>query len=482
MPPGPPTPVDPALPPSSADTPSHIRGIASRLHAALRRALNRAVPAHGGTRRMSELRTSLNLDKTLASRLNRAANADDPLTALALGPGVPGYRLLVQRLESRAATDSARAELAALRQGVDDLEAAFALFPNGRRGFDAALAGWLAPAGASEAHAEAHTSRRARAERRARQQIYQATLFLMGVEIDVAYQAFLYKPADDPACCDLAYVEVRQDLRRVRPGTREILTGVPYIIPSPAPAGADASAREQIEDLRGEPIQRDAQAALLPEFCSSPLPRLTTIERTGSLLLVAPGDVPRPGDEHALTTAVGVIGRNIVPRWRDEHPGTGAARDPATHLQNSIVNRKPVRAMVVDVLIDDTLNLGAPTFTLSATSTGPAPRTPNDDDLAALPQCLAFSPLPACSAGQFGLLSDPEVRRVPALLARLVGAAYAPARHAHAPSPSSTNAAAPRFRAYRLRIDFPIPHARHLVWLELPASASEAPASPSENA
>lgn len=419
----------------------HVEGVARRLRAALRRALDEAIPP---PRRMTSLREGLGLDKSLASRVHRAAAAVEPLQSLAFGPGVPGYRLLLERLAAKSAGARARAALAA---AVDALEQAHSLFPDGRRGFEAALVKWTPE----------HLDRSAR---RARQQIYQGMLFLMGVEIDVAYQAYAYLPGPRPDRCDLATVELRQDIGRARPGGREILSGVPYVIPAPGEPPP-----ETFETLDGRPLAVSAAGAasaadaLLADCCSQPIPPLTTVPRGGSLLLVASGETPAVGAR--MTTALGVVGRNLIP----------LARSPEVpYLQNLLVFRKPIRLLIIDVLAPPALGLGAPLLTVSGASGGGAPATPEADDIAAMTPPSTFRLLGDFAAGSMDALADPEARRVPELLTRLLGAAR--------PRPGPDD----RFRAYRLRVEFPVPHARHLIWLGLPEGAARTNPPPTQPA
>ncbi|MBX9737730.1 MAG: hypothetical protein K2X32_12475 [Phycisphaerales bacterium] len=405
-----------------------VEDVAARLWGAMRRALDEAVPA---PQSMTSLREQLGLDKTLASRVGRAARSPDAMEAMSLGPGAPGYRLLVERLRHRSPSS---ANVAALSVAIDDLERAYTFFPDGKRGFDAAMSGWVPQC-------------RQRGERRARQQIYQATLFLMGVEVDVAYQAYVYWPsAQREGMADLGFVEVRQDVQRASNGGRAILTGVPYIIPGAGGLIGD----ERVETLSGQCPTDDAQIALLPEFCTSPMPALQTHARAGALQLITAGDTPQIGQR--LTSTVAVIGRNIERQRR-----RGSDRE---HSQNSIALRKPVRLLVVDVLICDPLEFAAPRVTVSAVGAGPPPRWPDDDDLGTLNQSLEFVSLGRHSSADISPLASPEVANVPQLLTRLISAAKAPIQ---------------TFRAYRLCIEYPIPHARHVVWVELPAPEDHAP-------
>lgn len=403
-----------------------VLAVAKKLRAALRRALDEGVPP---PRRMTTLCNVLAIDKSLASRVTRAAAADDPLTALSLGPGASGYILLSEKLRGRTASPRT---VDALVDAVFALQKVYDHFPDGRRGFEAALAGWLPQS-------------RAQGERRARQQIYQATLFLMGVEVDVSYYAYVYTPsATQPTACDLAYLDVCQDVRRARVGARAGLTGVPYIIPGTGPAGGDA----RIETLDGAIPSDDGSVALLREFCSNPLPRLETMALPGALMLVAEGDVPAIGQR--LTTAVGVIGRSIGNRV--VMPGG------PEYAQNRISDRRPVRMMVVDVLVADGMNLGVPTVTVSASNIASiVPKAPHEDDMTAIPLELGFETLGDVSSGMDAVLHSSEVRSAQELLERAIAAT--------SPRPAS-------FRAYRLHVEFPIPHARHTIWMQLPPAAN----------
>lgn len=383
---------------------------------------------------MSTLRQGLNLDKTLASRLHRFASAGDPLEALALGPGVPGFQMLLQSLSNHP--HLTKADIASFQQALDQLQTLQLSFPDGRRGMDAALAAWLP-----------HTQ--PKGLRRARQQIYQATLFLLGADMETAYEGYIYAPSKtDPSASDCLLLEVRHGIRRAREGGRLILTGVPYVIASPDKPPSNV----RIETWQSAPITDSALPALLPEFCSPGLTGLQAIPRGGQYLLAVGPESPPVGEP--ISVALGVIGRNLVPR---------NAEGPVTHIHNSIVLRKAARRLIVDVAVDRSLRLAPPTVSVSMAAAGPAPRSPHEDDLGSLPLAdefssfgaLALSAQGALPAGTAGRVSTESLPRLPQMLAAAINTL-----HPHA-----------TFDLYRLVIEYPIPHSRHLIWLQLPAPA-----------
>lgn len=382
-----------------------------------------------GPRRMSDLSGTLGLDKTLASRVNRAALAATPIEALALGPGAAGYRLLLERLIDRYGSS---AEFQRLAVAIDALEHAYANFPGGRHGFDAALLAWFPVS-------------RQKAERRARQQIFNATLVLMGLEVELTYYVYVYAPSRaDPTAADLILVQHHRNVRRARLGGRAIISGLPSIHANdPMSLLTDDAIR--METLDGRPLRSDASIAMVTDLCSPPDAPLMVMERGNTSLFVAPGTLPALGEK--LTATVGVVGRNMLPRWAGTDPGA------ETHLSNFVTMRKPVKLLVLDVLVDERLNLGEPRLTVSAASAGPHARSPDDDDLAEMPQALEFQPLGVLPVSDLSRLALKNFDGIPAIAARAVAATSGPSK---------------MLRAHRLTVEYPIPHARHTMWLALP--------------
>jgi hypothetical protein len=382
---------------------------AERLRDALRSALDEACPP---PRRPTDLVRRLGLDKTLASRLHRAANGDEPIEGVLDGAGVPGLRLVLGRLRDRAAGPA----VVALGETVEEFARACDAFPDGRLGLEVAMADYM-------------PELRAQSERKARRSVFQAHSALMGFHQETAYRAVVRvpTPGDDDAV-DVIFVESALGLRLLRPGVSVVIAGAAAAV---GPDGLDAMTLDRRRAT-------DLDKLLIRERCSLRPEEYQRTVRNGSATFMLPPHSPALGPPVDL--AVGQVFSGAMRR-------RGTAERP--YDVSFAVFRKPVRVLVWDELFDPSLP-GSTVVTASfASGPGPLPTRPEDDTVYRVRQPEQFEDL---GVG----LSRIASRDVPDCAGLLETALR---RAGVEPS---------RLAVRRLRIEYPPAHARLIAWIPLP--------------
>lgn len=382
----------------------------------LRDALDEVLPE---PRRPVDLTRELGLDKTLASRVVKFAIAAEPVLCAIEGPGPAGLRQVSAALQQRGVDP---ANLVSLAKAINAYEIALAAFPSGRAGIQAALA--------DRVHVDHEHLRRT-----ARLSLFKSMTVLMGCQLDAAYHVYALTPsAHHPDRIDSVYIEQRAGFRRLRDGiSRAIVCGVP------ATHGPDRGHTTNFT-LNQQPLGTDPTTALVPEFCSPELPPMHVARRdTATLLAVDPG---QPAQGAALTLATGLVFRGNIPRWATE-------QRPYDSL--GVTMRKPVSALLFDLLIHRQLAIGTPIATLNVAG-GPPTASPQADDFDAIDQPLEVMSMGA-GVDRLGSKWVPMARRI---AARAV---------------ETTGIDASEFFAYRVAIEYPIPGLTTRVWLRLPEKA-----------
>jgi hypothetical protein len=198
------------------------------------------------------LATRLGIDKVLASRLLKALRAGDPLAVVNRAPGPEPLRRVLDAAESLGV---AEATLSPAREAVDRFERLIRDEIGDRSSLDAILAAWVPDA-------------RREFELRRKQAASKATSQLKGVFADVLFAAVFLAPSQtDPSMLDVVWINGLQGVRRLTPGAA-IKFATRRLTPSPG-----GSERKPLT-LTGDPVEH-VDGLLLPEFCSSPTPKLT---------------------------------------------------------------------------------------------------------------------------------------------------------------------------------------------------------------
>lgn len=408
--------IDPSIEPGrDSGEPSEVHELALRtlaLQAALREALDDVSPP---PRRPVDLVRRLGLDKSLASKIVKLSDDEDPLRGLRDGPGVPGLRLLDRSLEERSLALDSRARLTL---AIDGLEAALARIPEGRVGLDAAIAG-------------AVTTGNERLQRDARQAIFKATVLLHGNRIESSYHVYAIMPSKtDQAFLDMVILNQRYCFRRLRPGGAAILMSLPV---ASTPSGP-------LENLAGQPVSTPGQA-LLPAFGSERTPPFREVTRGGASLLVLEAGVPGPAEELTLTT--GVIARGHWTRFAPEPVPAGGH-----YSYVGVTTRRPIRLMVIDMLLPRGLGLGTPEATITLAGL-PALEAPQAEEFDAIEQDTRVQPMGIGTSG----LACRGVPQAKALAAEAIRA---------------TGLSEREFDAFRLLVEYPLPNTSTRLWSRLP--------------
>ncbi|MCK4408607.1 MAG: hypothetical protein KAW67_00890, partial [Candidatus Eisenbacteria sp.] len=217
----------------------------------LRGSLDPIVREVAGSRpRPSRLVTELDIDKSLASRLTRALRADEPQEFMHLVPSPTGLGMFLTAARSAGIS---RDVCRAADRSVDNFRFLLEALPGGRATLDAAIS-----ASSGEA--------RARSERNAKQAIYKAMSYLVGIRCESIATMFAIQPAADGRMVDSIDLHQRIGIRRLRPtaplGVSSVRLHPPTNGKTPLPF---------METLDGAAAS-EVQSYFLPEFSSPDLP------------------------------------------------------------------------------------------------------------------------------------------------------------------------------------------------------------------
>lgn len=233
------------------------------------------------------------IDKVLASRVLKAVQARDPLSALHAMPGPGPLRRVVRALGRQGASADVvrRATLA-----IDRYESLLSRQAGGRGSLDTLLSAWVPEA-------------RREFELRRKQSAFRATSQLKGVECRLLLGTVILHPSGDGDHLDVVWLTGLYGLHRLRPGalvrlaTRRVAQGQE----ARHPRGLD-----------GREIEAGATPLVAP-FCSDPAPSLEA-RRTGDVVHYTLGD-DGFGAESAVDVVLGEA--NFAEMERRPAPGSG---------------------------------------------------------------------------------------------------------------------------------------------------------------
>jgi hypothetical protein len=241
----------------------------------LRRAISPVLEAAAGPRpRPTRLARAIGLDKSLASRLVRAADSTSDLDLMHLVPSPGGLRIFAD-LARRYADPASIANLMAATERFEEL---LDNVPGGRASIDAQI---------SESSDVALLKR----EHIAKQASFKAMSFLLGHFSDVVTTTLFLLPSRDGKRVDGIEIQRRIGLRRMRPSTPLVLMSI-WGDPEDA-LDENAISFETLEGQRGS---QNPAGFLLPAFSTQPLPRLDVV-REGemtALVLAGPARIADP--------------------------------------------------------------------------------------------------------------------------------------------------------------------------------------------
>ncbi|MEO1583751.1 MAG: hypothetical protein AAFR96_04160 [Planctomycetota bacterium] len=271
----------------------------------------------GGSRAV-DIARSLKLDKTLAWKLARFADDQDPCTAFKHLPGPGGVEIVVRAAEELGVGEE---RLDAVRRADKDLRGLVRRHAGDRRTFEAMLAG-------------ARTDPQSEAEER--KAFFRAGSAIWGVRASAQMLTLVLRPSEsDDSKLDCVQVSGFVKLERLRPD-------VPWVVRRLRVHSDDGSPFEPFErvplDAEGASLGNggDRPLSLMPAFCSKPLPEIRQrLGQNGWLYdELAPGHVGRRG---AVTVLAGERYLGALPRYRDDDNTEGryvlTVRTPIEHVQ-----------------------------------------------------------------------------------------------------------------------------------------------------
>jgi hypothetical protein len=324
----------------------HTVRVVERLRSALVSVLASVPGASAGG--PSELAADLEIDKTLAWRIVRVMSGEDSFSAARYVPGPSAFRTFIRAAKERGASKGA---LASATAGFHNFQELIADHAGNRRMFDLMLAG----------HA---VEERARADLECRRGNFETGSYIWGAQVRVTLGLRIMAPAADPRLYDCAFVRGFIDLRRVRPNVAWRLPRA-YMFDN---SGA------VLPNLRREILSAQSAAdgipeglALMPEFCSHPLPRCRRIDlplglrefelvesavgNTGLLTCVT-GEVVRCAETRYRTPEISELSQNLTLRT----PTELAIYDVMIHRDLFLPRRTPDFALCSNLFFTDPMN------------------------------------------------------------------------------------------------------------------------------
>ena len=311
--------LDPSPPPFQADARTVVRSIRGAFSELL-------VQAGADAQDPQSISERIGLTKTLAWKVSRMVQADDPSEALQHMPGASGVRLLLRGAE-RAGVGPAQIEIA--RDAVNDFERLIKVHCGDRATLDM-MGGELSPAG------------RQQRDEQHRRMLFQGASYVWGVQTRVVLKLGVVTPGERPGLIDFTSVNALIDFRRLRPE-------VCWVMASRHGKNDDGSLlRSRAAEAIDPDFAGPDQCPLMGDFCSKPLPekRRITYPRGMSFELVE-GPI---GNTGALTSVVGAIQRGL-PCYAGPDNEWGEHR---------AVCDIPAELMIVDLFIHESLRFAIP--------------------------------------------------------------------------------------------------------------------------
>ena len=388
----------------------------------LRQLLEQAESLAGHAGRSTALTARLKLDKSLASKAIRAAQTEDPLAALLVLPGAQGLSMIA-RSARRAGVAATLCD--ALVERARELDAIIAALPDGKADLEATLAGWF-------------PQEMSRGERRARLAAHRSAVFLAGTSLEAAYECEIHMPGQNDGWCDSITLAMRLGFRRLRLGSRHIVSGLPSV--------ANDYPGLTMSTLDGEPYDDGPLKAVVREFSSDPLPNFDVMPRGRGWMFAIGSASPDLGEPVDVATALRV--RGICPRY---------ATDELEYEHFTMALRKPTRALVMDLLIHKSMFVtGEPELTTRLYGEAPPPpRIAHSPD--GKPLFSEYDPI----------ASSAELRRLGPGMEALASPLVPRVRDFVGFGLQKLDTTIHEFRAYRISIEYPLPGMQYRVWMPL---------------
>jgi hypothetical protein len=371
----------------------------------------------GSPPRPTRLMSAIGLDKSLASRLVRAARAASDAELVHLIPSPTGLRIFSSRAKSVAAEEL----VADFEDAVDSFEELLGATPGGRDAIDSLIS-------------ESSSDVRERREHRAKQATFKSMSYLLGHYCETLATALFLVPSKNGRTVDAIEVHQRIGLRRLRPSTP-----LPLLSIHTPPEDEPPDDSTWIEAVAGGLGTFAPQDFLLPKFSSEPLPDLEVNVRGPLTTFLLAGN-PSVKEPTRLTSAFRI--RN---GWAAESTGiVQPIRGYVLHM--------PCRSVVRDVFVaDDVFAVGMPRVAYRLPTPGgiPGDTEPDRRDQGAVDLSATIQQLPSDGLS-YEVPGVPESRAAVERTLALAG---------HADT---------AFRGWRCTLAYPVPLIEMFWWLLLP--------------
>lgn len=363
--------------------------------------------------RPQALARHLGLDKVLTSRVLKAIRGADPIQAAHRMPGPDPLRRFVRAAAKRGAPPELVTEALA---AIDRFEALITSQVGDRSLLDAILSAWVPDA-------------RREFELRRKQSAFKAMSQLKGAQARTALATVMLVPSADERMIDVVWLNGLVGVHRVRPGA-VVKISTRRMTPAdskrrPLTLGGAAI----IDPPAGTTSETAAAALLIPEFCSTPLPRLAVRTVGQSVFYTLAGD--EVGAPSSCDLMFAEVNRAELPRYVP----AGSGRRSYFFADITI----PAEVVQFDVLVHESLYAGqAPELRIYDTAFEGA-ASPND---------------PARDLDRFDLLESIEALGIGLARVRSSDVDRYPQLLAHVTERCSIDGS--RIRGYRCRIDYPL--------------------------
>ncbi len=272
--------------------------------------------------RGSQLAEALDIDRTLAWKITKLIEGDDPFAAARFVPGTSGVNIF---LRAAARRQVPRASIAATQKAFGDFRTLMQVHAGDRKSFGMMLAGHV-------------KDDPARADLEHQKQAFHANSYLWGVQAGTQLDTYLINSSTNADLLDVAIIRGYVDLRRIRPN-------VPWRI-------ARLYSVNDVGELRTsfvrEPLDHSRlpepgadELPLLKEFCSQPLPQYRAVSGPRGSVEYELAEAP-VGNTAAHTCMIGEVVRGAGPRYRGDRDWLFVVRARM---------RTPCEAMIFDLMI-----------------------------------------------------------------------------------------------------------------------------------